>query len=614
MTNFDNAFSHDPIEHLEDDRLGRSDFSRLLAKALAESPERRSMVVALYGDWGSGKTSTLNLCFQALKELPSGERPLVVRFNPWWYSNTGELLSQFFEELGGSLEEQAEREDVGPLKDIKRSLVAYRRLIAPSGAVADLFVSGGALTVLANLGQALAEQAAQRQQEGSQDVHTVRVDIEEALTASDRRVVIVIDDVDRLSASEIRDVFKMVKATADFPNTCYLLAFDFGTVTRALSDVQLTDGVAYLEKIVQVPFRLPDPAPGQIMDIVKESVDEIASQQEAVSEQERKKTQERLDDLAFYGLGGVWDNMRKANRFLDSLRLTLSTVAGEVRLSDFVFLEALRVTEPRVYERIIDLQYLLLGAPPGGQTWFSRSGAPNPQEQANKATSAAVEAICGATEREELKDIIEHLLEELFPRVESVKRGFGAYGPDSLDRWAYEKRVCVEDFFRVATGWGMPTGMISGSETEGLVTITDPDALRERLRLYDNDIRPGVDYEAALRRIGPFYRSEADGPALNAILRVMFSEERTDRAHPTMYLLADDALKQLPDATTRKQVLLESIEVYQVLPVTVEVLRNLGLEHGWHSHTALPENDRTLPPMDLQEVLGAVVENIKKQA
>jgi len=45
MTNLDNAFNHDSIEHLEDDRLGRSDFSRLLAKALAGSPKRRSMVV-----------------------------------------------------------------------------------------------------------------------------------------------------------------------------------------------------------------------------------------------------------------------------------------------------------------------------------------------------------------------------------------------------------------------------------------------------------------------------------------------------------------------------------------------------------------------------------------
>jgi len=142
------GFGHDPIERSDDDRLDRTDFANLLAKALATSPERRSMVVALYGDWGSGKTSSLNLCFDALRYLPSEQQSLVVRFNPWWHSNTGELLTQFFEELGNALEKQAEVKEVRALEDIKGKLLSYRRLIAPAGAVADLFISGGALTAV----------------------------------------------------------------------------------------------------------------------------------------------------------------------------------------------------------------------------------------------------------------------------------------------------------------------------------------------------------------------------------------------------------------------------------------------------------------------------------
>ena len=214
---------HDPIERLADARLGRGDFAQLLAGALAGSPERRSMVVALYGGWGSGKTSVLNLCFEALGELPEEQQPLVVRFNPWWYSNTGELLAQFFEELGSALEEQAEDKGIGALRGIKEKLLSYRKLIAPAGAVADLFVSGGALTTLARLLQAGAERTAQ-EQEATADVHDVRYEIEATLGKAERRVVIAIDDIDRLSASEVQDVFKVVKATADFPNTWRLVA------------------------------------------------------------------------------------------------------------------------------------------------------------------------------------------------------------------------------------------------------------------------------------------------------------------------------------------------------------------------------------------------------
>ena len=84
----------------------------------------------------------------------------MVRFNPWWYSNTGELLAQFFEELGSVLEEQAEQRRISALAGIKDKLVSYRKLIAPAGAVAGLAVSGGALTLLANLAQVGVERVA----------------------------------------------------------------------------------------------------------------------------------------------------------------------------------------------------------------------------------------------------------------------------------------------------------------------------------------------------------------------------------------------------------------------------------------------------------------------
>ena len=77
-----NAFRHDPMEQFYEDWLDRENFAKRLAEALAGSPERRSMVVALYGDWGSGKTPTLNLCFEALKNMSLEEQPPVVWFNP----------------------------------------------------------------------------------------------------------------------------------------------------------------------------------------------------------------------------------------------------------------------------------------------------------------------------------------------------------------------------------------------------------------------------------------------------------------------------------------------------------------------------------------------------
>jgi len=604
--------SHDPVEHRKDDRLDRAAFAGLLAQALAANPERRSMVAALYGDWGSGKTSTLNLCFEALQELRPEDQPLVVRFNPWWYSNTGELLAQFFEELGSALQEQADSKGIGALTGIKDKMLSYRRLIAPAGAVADLFVSGGALTTVATMLQAGVESTAEKQQSEAR-VHEVREEIETALEEAGRRVVIAIDDIDRLSASEIRDVFKVVKATADFPNTRYLLAFDFETVSDALSELQFTDGAAYLEKIVQVPFRLPDPAPNQLMEIVKEGIGEIASRQEEISDEEQTQAKEKLEYLAFYGLGSLWNNMRRANRFLDSLGLTLPAVAGEVRLSDFVLLEALRVIEPRVYETVLDGKNLLLGTGPGSEMMMTR-GPENAQEEVNRATAALVDAACGATPRKELAGVIRRVLEDLFPRVGSATGGIGAYGQNFPDEWANERRVCVEEYFGYATRWGLAPGTISDTEVRGLVSITDPAELRDRLRVYDHDDRDGVDFASALEKVGPFYRTEAGPAALEALVRVLLGEERADRSYPTMFLLAQDALGRLQDPDLKKRIVMESIEADRVLPLTADLLKELGKEHGWFGRPRVQEQCRTFPSEQYREVVKAAVADLRKQA
>jgi predicted KAP-like P-loop ATPase len=86
------TLSDEPIHSPEEVRLGRAAYAPLLARALIEYPETSSLVVTPYGDWGSGKTSTLILCFQTFRDLrPKGE-PLGIRRELWWLSSMGDLL------------------------------------------------------------------------------------------------------------------------------------------------------------------------------------------------------------------------------------------------------------------------------------------------------------------------------------------------------------------------------------------------------------------------------------------------------------------------------------------------------------------------------------------
>jgi hypothetical protein len=131
-------------------------------------------------------------------------------------------------------------------------------------AIADLgrIVSKIPLVPVAAVGQAAS---LLRPKEG--DIVKAKARVAKALAGESPRLLIVLDDIDRLSADEIRELFRLVKSVGDLPNVIYPLSFDRCTVTTALDQFQENRGAAYLEKIVQLPLnfryrtrRSPTPA------------------------------------------------------------------------------------------------------------------------------------------------------------------------------------------------------------------------------------------------------------------------------------------------------------------------------------------------------------------
>ena len=90
-----------PIETRQEDLLGRRAFSEALAHAIRGWSGRESLVVALYGSWGNGKSSIKNMVLDCLhSESP---KLLTLDFNPWQLANRPTLSEAFFDELGIAL-------------------------------------------------------------------------------------------------------------------------------------------------------------------------------------------------------------------------------------------------------------------------------------------------------------------------------------------------------------------------------------------------------------------------------------------------------------------------------------------------------------------------------
>lgn len=90
-----------PIKTGVEDLLGRSFFSKQLAKALYECDASDGLVIGLFGEWGSGKTSVLNMTMNEIKIMgeESENEPLIVTFSPWNYSDKDNLTRLFFHRL-----------------------------------------------------------------------------------------------------------------------------------------------------------------------------------------------------------------------------------------------------------------------------------------------------------------------------------------------------------------------------------------------------------------------------------------------------------------------------------------------------------------------------------
>ena len=229
-----------PIEHRQDDRLDRKAFAESVAQRIRNVPAEAGFTVAVTGEWGSGKTSVINMVAETLECDSSGTT--ILRFNPWLFGGAGELVARFFQELSAQLGQNKTQK----LQDVAKLLAKFGKALAP------LIPVPGA-TLVADLAEEVVDDWAKQP-----SLYSEYAQLRKALEVSESRVVVLIDDIDRLDPDETREVMRLVRLTSDLPNVVFLLAFDRENVANSLSKIGV-DGSQYLEKIVQVSFNLPIP-------------------------------------------------------------------------------------------------------------------------------------------------------------------------------------------------------------------------------------------------------------------------------------------------------------------------------------------------------------------
>lgn len=338
------------INDLNEDKLNRKGFAESLAKSIASYYDNECLTIALMGEWGSGKTSIISM-FDFYSKVFNNKN-IIVYFNPWHFSNRNNLLSHFFNVLGNVKQKNfINRITKKNLKKLGKSLINSTSFDPVSGKISI----NSSFKLESNVFN-------------DKTLIELKNDISEDFQRLDNKVIIVIDDIDRLTNVEIQQIFMLVKSLADFPNVIYLLAFDKEVVVESLSNINVHNPEKFIEKIIQIPIVVPKMNQVYFGDLIEEYLSDFYY----INFPRWEINEVSLDNFDFDNyikkefldiyslLFPFFDSPRNLYRYINLLKFYFLILKHQVNINDFMLIVALQLFEEKIYNYIRDNKYLFV--------------------------------------------------------------------------------------------------------------------------------------------------------------------------------------------------------------------------------------------------------------
>lgn len=328
-----------PINSKNEDLLAREPIATLIARGFLNLQTSESFCVGLLGPWGCGKTSIVNMALEIIKEEQKrlGEEQLIVmHFEPWNFSTPSQIFSQFFIQLGSLIENK----NITKAVSLGRALKKYGGTLLETIDTLGFFSCGGLQKAIEVVGTKLEEKSLE-----NNDLSEQKKIIIDLLKKENHKILIIIDDIDRLSQEQIGLIFQLVASIAKFPNTRYLLIGDRALMAKALEKVQEGNGQEYLDKIIQMPIQVPPLNSNKLTQLLTMELAKITERYEEII-----FNLDYFNKLNSICIAPFIKNIRDIKRLSNVVEFKIASISNEINLIDMVAISILELQYPEIYQ------------------------------------------------------------------------------------------------------------------------------------------------------------------------------------------------------------------------------------------------------------------------
>lgn len=610
-----------PVGSQSEDRLGFAPLAARLASALANQAATEGFVVGVEGRWGSGKSSLLKLTREALEALPEAARPIVVDFRPWLVGDRDALLGALFRRLATEIERIELQQGASTTQDLRKRRELTEKLRTYS-ARAEVFSSAlAALPVIGPWAKLAARFAkAGKEIDTKVPLEQLKGELDEALGKLPRRVVITIDDVDRLEPTEVVELLRLVRSVADFRNVIYLLCYDGSIVARSIeAGLKVEDGRAYLEKIVQAVVPVPVPEAFQLRRWLEEALSPMAA---GASEDVRDRLRAVVDRT-----GGRWlTTPRSVVRVLNAIRLLTPGLQDEIDLPDLVWLQLIRTSQPDLFRWI---EAYSVDAAANSYASVSVSDETKKRFFSQLQSQLTAAGIDFGHFRFELAEHLPGITPLGWDKAAEKPPLFGPVDAAKVERNAQGRRLASPDHYRLYFALSQPRLSARTSDFTALLAAAEEGAaeVAELLHQWAGEQDPalGSKLDIMLDRLSRGGGAGVDSLRATRILRALADEldalgstqSRNVFGSPGVWGEAERTLPVLRDAipeAERAEVFAEIFERGRALGWLTTVLRSEVFGHGRFGARRAAESEWLLSEKELDVVIKKMIDRYRSMA